>query len=419
MVAILEINKLLHRIFLVHWPRKLVALITAVIVWFLVTQTLTITKNFTDIPVKIINLPKGKTIVGLLPNDLLQKRLSLSVTGNKSILEELDPKTLEVIINAEDREESWIAKIDKKSLISLAPNLDLKSHITEVNTNDIFLDVSDLVVDEILVTITKPIGDPPKGYQFLDVWPKYVRQKVSGPAKEVYALKESGIQLTFNLNRISSEELDQLSGMAASSKSDEISFYVPKAWKEIPICFKNNELQPLNDPAAKYLRIVFLKQELISLNIDLPITIFFPVEYSRTINPQTYSLATNELVHKKNGLKLLNLPLYVQDVSRLFLDIVRNNLLFTIIASPKTLQPTLNWTVECIDPKTLEDAFVKSSLEQAKQKEEGYLSSINEAYLRNRFRHYLRQLQLYLNKDRPLQLEVTLDADTIAMKLLP
>lgn len=417
MVANLAINKLLYRIFLVNWTRKLVAFITAIIVWFLVTQTFTVTKTYTDVPVKIINLPQGKTVLGLLPNHFLQKRLSITVTGNKSVLEELDSKDLEIVINAEGREESWIPKIDKKSLVSLSPNLDVKSHITEVNSNAIFLQITDLVTDEILVTITKPVGDPPKGYQFLDVWPKYLRQKVCGPSDEIAELKENGLQLTFNLNRISSEELDQLSGMTATAKSDEISFYVPKAWKEIPINFKNNQIEPLNDPAAKYLRIVFLKQELISLGIELPITIFFPVEYSRTINPQTYSLATNELVHKKNGLKLLTLPLYVQDVSRLFLDVVRNNLLFTIIASPKSVQQTLNWTVECIDQKRLEDTFVHSSLDQARQQEEGYLPSINEAYLRNRFRHYVRQLQLYVDQDTPLPLEVVLDADTISLKL--
>src|SRR6185503_9261266 len=98
-------------------------------------QTLTVTKTFTEIPVKVVNLPKSKTIVGLLPNDLLKKKLSLSVTGSKSVLEELDPQDLEIVINAKGREESWIAKIDKKSLISLSPNIDLKSAITEVHAN--------------------------------------------------------------------------------------------------------------------------------------------------------------------------------------------------------------------------------------------------------------------------------------------
>jgi len=399
--------RVLKRIFITNWPRKLVALFTAIILWFLVNQTLTITETFTDIPVRVINLAEDTTILDITPDGYLKKRISIAITGTKSIVSELDPEYLEVVINAKGKEESWIAKITKHSLVSLSPNIDLKKHLLAVHSNDLFIRLSDIITEEILVTISQPIGQPPKGYQVLDVWPQFLKQKVRGAKEELDALKEHGLTLTFDLSKISREELDHL---RSSTQTDEVSFYIPEQWQKISIPFKDNELERLNDPSAKYLRIVFLKQELISLGIELPITIFFPVPYSRTINPQTYSLKTNEIVHKKNGLKLLTIPLFVQDVSGLFLDVVRDNLLFTIIASPQQKQKSLDWTVLFVNQSRLEESFVKRSLQ-----EHPALPSMNEEYLRSRFRHFVHQFTLYLAKDDPLELSASIEANTISL----
>ena len=172
---------LFERLFLRHWPRKVVALTTAIFVWFLVSQTITITRTLSDVPIRIINIPVDKTVQGLLPNGLLSKRISVTLTGSKSVLQDLRPTDIEVVINADGHKESWIATISKRNLVSSSQALDLHNHITNATANDLFIKLSKLVTEEIPVTITKPIGDPPKGYQFLDIWPKYLSQKVSGP----------------------------------------------------------------------------------------------------------------------------------------------------------------------------------------------------------------------------------------------
>src|SRR5580704_2432523 len=92
---------LFERLFIRHWPRKLVALITAIVVWFLVSQTITITRTLSDVPVRITNVPPDKTVQGLLPNGLLSKRISVTITGSKSILQDLRPTDIEVVINAD------------------------------------------------------------------------------------------------------------------------------------------------------------------------------------------------------------------------------------------------------------------------------------------------------------------------------
>lgn len=403
---------LLYRFFLKNWPRKLAAFATAVFIWFLVNQTVTVTRTIADVPVRVINLPPDKTALGLLPNGLLNKRISVTVTGSKSVIGDLGAADFEVVINANGHKESWIASISKRNLVSINQALDLHKHITEVSANDLFIKISKIITEDIPVTITKPIGDPPKGYQLLDVWPKYLNQRISGPEEQIRELKQKGIELTFNLNRITQTDLDTL---YERQKKDEISFLVPDAWKKVVITFKDNALEQLNDPRADLLRIDFLKQELIPLGIELPITIFFPTKFSPTINPQTYSLATNAIVQKKNGLKILTLSLYMHDVSHLFLEVVRDNLLLIIVASPKNVQEDLNWSVECIDEKTLEDAFVKASMRSENYVEESF-SQYNEEAIRERFRGYLRPLVFFTEDGKPLQLKAQLDASTIILE---
>jgi hypothetical protein len=409
----MAIKEFLTRLFLKNWPRKLVALLTAIFIWFLVNQTVTVTRTIADVPVRVINVASDKAVLGQLPNGFLNKRISVSITGSKPIVKDLTPSDIEIVINADGQKESWIASISKRNLSSLNPAIDLHKHITEVTANDLFIKVSRLITEDIPVTITKPVGDPPKGYQFLDVWPKYLSQKVSGPEEQVRELKQKGIELTFNLNRISRTELDAL---VEVQKKDEISFLVPEAWKKVPIPFKDNALEPLNDPRANLLRIDFLKQELSPLGSELPITIFFPIKYSQTINPQTYSLATNGLVQKKNGLKQLTIPLYVRDVSQLFLDIVRDNLLLIVVAAPKTAQENLNWTIEFIDDRALEDAFVKATLKKEKYSEEAF-TKFSEQTIRERFRDYLRKLVFFREDGSRLQLAAQLEANTITLEL--
>ncbi len=379
---------------------------------------MTITKTIPDVAVRIVNLPPDKTVVGLLPNGVLSRRITTTLTGNKSTLSDLTSNDIEILINAEGQKESWIATISKKNLVNLSPEADLKKKITSVTANDLLIKMSKLATEEIPVTIAKPIGDPPQGYQFLDVWPSQLMQKVSGPQEQVQALKERGLELVFNLNRISKAELDALRDVQSAGKKDEIGFSIPESWKQVAIPFRDNALEPLNDPRAHFLKIDFLKQELIPLGIEVPVSIFFPLKYSRTLNPETYSLATGVFVEKKNGIKILNLPLYAKDVSRLFLDVVRNNLELTLIAAPKNVQNTLDWTITFYDLDKLEDQYVLASLKETKNKYERELqTSSNEQYLRNRFRDYVRNFVLYSGQDRPLDVVAKLEASTISLQV--
>jgi hypothetical protein len=409
------IKDFLRRLFIVHWPRKLVAMISAVVIWFLVNQSITETRTITDVPVHIINLPPDKTVFGILPNGLLNKKISITITGSKSAVDELRSEDMEIVINAAGHRESWIATIDKRNLHSINSELDLKKEITEVSANDLFIKLSRLVAEDVPLTIMQPTGDPPPGYQFLDIWPKHLVQKVVGPEEQVRALKANGLELTFNLNRITQEELDAL--YAETGTKDEVSYKIPVSWKHIAIPFQDGAVEPLNDPRANFLRIDFLKQELIPLGIELPITIFFPPQHSQTINPQTYSLETNDLVQKKEGLKLLALPLYAKNVSHLFLNVVKHNLLLVVVAAPENAHSSLHWAIEFIDEPALEEAYLKASFNEAEQKYAEDLRTVNsEENLRSRFREYRRAFVLFTEEGEPLKLKAKLSNNRIILE---
>src|SRR5262249_17347418 len=149
--------------------------------------------------------------------------------------------------------------------------------------------------------------------------------------------------LTFNLNDITNEQLDALQG--TDSYDDEVSFNVPDQWKKVLIPFSARGPELLNDPNAKHLQINFLRKQLLPIKNELPIHIFYPLKYSDTINPDSYPLATTTFVQMKNGIPLLSVPVFASNVSKLFLEIVRDNIELDVVAAPITEREKLQWGV--------------------------------------------------------------------------
>ena len=111
---------LLIRLFIDNWVRKLISLILAMIIWMVVSHSMTTTKVVPNIAVRVINLQAHKTIEGMQANGILNKRVYLNITGNKAALDELSSKDLEVVIDAKDKSEEWIASITQKNLSSFS-----------------------------------------------------------------------------------------------------------------------------------------------------------------------------------------------------------------------------------------------------------------------------------------------------------
>jgi len=122
----------ISKFFTENWQRKLLALILAIIAWWFVNQSIIETKTLIGVPVRIVNLPANKTIEGLLPNGLLRRRATLTISGSKKVIEQLEPGDLEVILDASNAPNNWLVQIGKVNLVSLNPNVDLTKNISSI-----------------------------------------------------------------------------------------------------------------------------------------------------------------------------------------------------------------------------------------------------------------------------------------------
>ncbi len=404
---------LLHKIFIEHWSRKLIAVILSVIIWLVVNHTLTSTRNINNVPVRIIHLPQGKTVEGIQPNGRLAKKLTLTITGNKALIDELTPSDLEVVIDASEKPDEWIATITKKNLVSLNPEIEIGNGISRIYYPNFVIRMTKLITDQIPIVITQPIGEAPRGYQFLDVWPYHLSLTVSGPEEVVKRLKLKEQRITFNLNDISKSQLDELS-IKSEANSEVISYFVPEQWKQINIPILSDAPIEIDDPQAKALRIDFIRCNLLPVNAPIQLSLFFPSKNLKNLNPENTSLISNKLVEFRNGTPLISYPLYANGVDSLFLQIVREMIEIVIIVDPKTDKKALDWSVQFVNPRQLEDKYVESLMSDVSDQDIRLMQpTLREEYLRNRFRSYMNHFQMLRDEDDKFDLDISLSDQKI------
>lgn len=92
------------------------------------------------------------------------------------------------MIDAQNKQHEFIATISKRNLNSLNPEVDIRKGITRVVAPNVIIRFTKLVSEKIPIFITQPIGEAPRGYQYLDIWPYQLALNVSGPEEVVKRL---------------------------------------------------------------------------------------------------------------------------------------------------------------------------------------------------------------------------------------
>lgn len=404
-------ESMIAQFFFHNWERKLTALITAIFIWLFVNNSINESQTIPNVPIRVINLPSDKTIQGLLPNGVLSRRMTLSLTGSKDVVEKLEPGDIEILLDASTADsDDWIVNLSKKNLVSLNPSIDLAQHISQIKNSEFVIKISKLVTAKIPLIIDSPKGSTPPGYEYLDIWPQQLTQTVSGPEEEVQKLKEKGLEVSFDLSEVTKAELDALQG---NVRNDEISFPVPKKWKQIVTPFRNTP-EEFNDPDAQNLRIDFLRKELHPLDKEIPVRVFFPLDDLDKLNPEIFSIAANDDIQKREGIAIFTKPLLAAEVSQLFLDVVRNSLEIVIVAAPKNQRKVLSWSLQFIQPRDLEDTYVTFSIaNETTNKGMQEIDEEKEDLLRKRFRDYMQRMTLYIDQNKKLHLKSTLEGEHI------
>jgi hypothetical protein len=403
-----------RKIFIDHWQRKIISLLLAIIIWLLVNQSLITSKTITNIPVRIINIPPGKTVVDLQSDGVLSKRVSITLVGTKKLLQELTPNDLEVVIDAQNKKGEWIAPITRRNLSSLNPEVNLSKGVSRVAPTSVIVRLTKLIAEKIPVFITQPIGEAPRDYQFLDIWPYQLTMNVSGPEEIIKRLKAKGVRLTFDLSDISKSELDALSARSDSVKGDEVSFFVPERWKRVSIPLLSDTPIEIDDSRAKDLRIDFARVSLLPIESQIPVVAYFPTESLSVYNPTTISFAPSTLIKDVYGLRLFSEPLFAKGVSQLFAEVVEEMMQMVIVIDPTGEKEQLTWAIEFINPRLLEDRYVSKMMADVSEEEVRDLQPLlREEYLRNRFRSYMNRFQLFKSDEKRLELSVHLENNQI------
>jgi len=396
------VKSLLVKLFVKHWPRKMLSLFLASIIWLVVSHSLTATRTLNNIPVRIINIPEGKTVEGLQPNNRLTKRLNVTLVGNKSVLEELTPYDFEIVLDAQNRPDDWSATLSTNNIISLNREIDISSGIKRLYHPNLLIRMTTVATDKIPVIITQPIGEAPRGYQFLDVWPYRLFLSVTGPEAVVRQLKMKEHRITFNLSDISKAQLDALYDKTQENSGDVISFAIPDQWKQLLLPALSEQPISFNDPQAKLLRLDFIPCRSFPIETPLPVALYFPLNASQTRCPESISLASGEEIKEVRGIPLIAEPLYAAGIDRLFLEIVKNRMQIVVDVTPEADGKQLTWSVQFINPRSLENIYVNALLSDVSGSDVRLMKPLlREEYLRNRFRSYMNNLQLFHSDQTP------------------
>jgi hypothetical protein len=417
-MEVLSLRKYLTTSFLLDGlGRKLFALVIAIVTWLAIYDSITVTKTITRIPIKVINLEENKTVLDLQPSGYLLQRATITVTAPKSMMNLLDSSTLEIIIDATGHMEEWIAEVSRYNLHSLHSELILPNDAVNLVASQLIIKVTDLVTEKFMVKVNPPIGDAPEGYTFVDIWPESVAYQVTGPKETLAELKQHGVEFTFDLGMISREDLDMLLTDPESSEEIDVSFFIPRLWKKLPT--SRGMFKQLDHSLANKLRINFVRQQLLPLEEDIPIHLFFPVPASRSYNPEAYSLFIGKGVESFYGIKRLAVPLYIAGVSRGFLEVVKDFLQITIIVDPRKEQQAHSWSIEVVNAQELEERFIQREMEEDYPQEGGSRSAATRReFYRRRFRHFLSHLSLYREDGQPLELDVEIKKKIIFLRIL-
>lgn len=398
---------------LFNWPRKLVSLILAIGIWLIVNQTLISTRIINNVSVRFINLPTDKTVEGICLNGHSIKKLNLTITGSKAVIDELSSYDLEIVLDAADKPDEWLGTLSKKNIVSLNPEINLSKAIKRIQYPNFIVRMTNLVTEQIPIIITKPIGEAPRGYQFLDIWPYRLFLTVQGPEDLLKRLKEKELKLTLNLNEIKKNQLDSLN----HDDQEVISFFIPDYWKQIKVPSLRDAPIPINDPKATLLRIDFIRSRFSPLNHPIPVFLFFPVETLNKLNPETIQLAESPLLKKIHGQGVIHVPLLLNGVGPRFLNLVQKMIQIEIIVIPEGKQEILSWSIGLANTKQLEDQYVQAFSSEIADPDTLLLAPVlREEYLRNRFRSYSNRLQLFKTDETKLGLFISLKKNLISIE---
>lgn len=194
------------------WQRLFFSFLGACFIWWYVYENLMTVKVFTDVPIYVRNIAPGKTIVGMKKEiGRLNQVITLTLKGRKRDLDRIDNDQIEVLIDASEKDSIWNEKLTLSNLRCFNLDISLQSAITSISHSPLQIQISGMASRDVPLQILPPHGSIPKGYTLLDCWPKRIFQHVEGAEDSLAILRSKQLSISFDLNRISKQQLDKAS----------------------------------------------------------------------------------------------------------------------------------------------------------------------------------------------------------------
>lgn len=133
----------LTKAFIINWQRKLISFVLAIIIWLLVNHSLITEKTYTNVPVRVSNVPAGMVIQNQNQSGYLNNKVTLKIVGYKKILDELAPQDIQILLNAQNRDKEWVASINKNQVVFLNKFINPYPYIRSINHEPFVVSLTD------------------------------------------------------------------------------------------------------------------------------------------------------------------------------------------------------------------------------------------------------------------------------------
>lgn len=400
--------------FLHSWPQKIISIFLAVIVWVIVDQSMTVTRSYQGVNVRVINIPENMSIPGIQPNGIYRK-VALEITGKQSLMRHLNSSDLEIVIDASRKKGVWVQAVLKDNLISVNPEIDIKSGIKKVESLPPYIQISleKIATANVRVRLSLPKGRAPKEFKFLQIYPKYTSLAISGPQKIINRLKEEGLNLRINLDDIKPVEWEPLFKQDHENNNKVVCFSPPRELLKISIPEISSTPFYLRDNEAKKIRLDFLKYDYHPIGYPIPVSIYFSPRFSHHVKPGSISIL-GSAVQKFNGVPVLKDQIYARGVSDCFLETIKNNIQCVIDLPHDINYQKIKWNISIGNLHDLEKRYVdylirNTQLTNSNRK----LIEIEKQIHRNRFRFFLTSIKFFNKEHQPLSFDFKFERNKI------
>lgn len=390
------------------WLRLFFSLSGAIFLWWYVHESIIGIKIFTEVPVYVRNIPPGKTIAGMKKEiGKLSETVTLVLRGRKRELDLLRSDQLEVTIDASDRGNVWHEELSLDNIRCFNPDVVLHKVVDGITHSALQFQMSSKTSRDVPLLVLNPVGNLPKGYSFLNIWPRRFSQNVQGPEDSIATLHAKQIYFSFELTRISKQELDHLSQEVPLG--GEFFYPIPDNWKQVTLPYPfTQETQKIHDPDAAHLMLILLKPGILQIPNPIPINIS-SLPYLREEAKIHFD---EETMHASGKQVFWNSPIYIQNVSQEFLTVIAPHLQMNIYIGQKE---NVTVAIEMGNLERAEGKYIEYMLRRYPDAFKGNERDL-KSFLKEHFWRYIRSMGFLNSEKRALEFEASIKENLISMQ---